>query len=357
MNRTELITFLDEEAMENAKKQWNTIAKPLHSMGKFEELIVRIAGISGTNRIDINKKCTVVMCADNGVVEEGVTQSESDITVAVANAMLMDDGNINVLSNTYNSDVIVVDIGMKYDIDSGDSIRWKNKFYNKKISNGTANIKITPAMSKEQAYKAIQAGIDIVRDCVENGYKIIATGEMGIGNTTTSSAVASVILDKEAKEVTGRGAGLKDESLIKKISVIEEAIRINNPHKDDAIDIVSKIGGYDIAGIMGVFLGGAIYKIPIVIDGFISATAAALAYIYNHNTREYMIASHVSKEPAAKWILDFIGVNPIIHGDMCLGEGTGAVMMFPLLDGAINMYNSSHLFEELEIKQYEDYGA
>lgn len=350
MNRINDIKKLDKQAMDLAYKKWNSIAKPLHSMGKFEEIIIRIAGITRDYKVDISKKCTIVMCADNGVVEEGVTQTDSNVTTVVADAMASGDGNINVLSNCYGSDIFVVDIGMKKSAEN-------NMVINKKIKAGTDNIKLGAAMTREECENAIIVGIDMVKECVSKGYKIIATGEMGIGNTTTSSAIASVLLNREVKEVTGKGAGLDKEGIERKINVIKEAIRVNEldgNKKGDAIEILRRVGGLDIAGMTGVFLGGAIYGVPIVIDGFISAVAAAIAKTIKEDTKDYMISSHVSKEPAAKWMLDYIGTSPVLNAHMCLGEGTGAVMLFPLLDGAIAMYNSVHSFENLSIDQYEE---
>ena len=177
---------------------------------------------------------------------------------------------------------------------------------------------------------------------------------MGIGNTTTSAAIASVILGKSAEEVTGRGAGLSNEALLRKISVVEQAIKVNHPAQDNPLDILSKLGGYDIAGMTGLFLGGAIYHVPIVIDGFISLAAAAIAKMFSTHTVDYMIQSHISKEPAAKWMMEYLNLEPVITADMCLGEGTGAVMMFPLLAGALDIYHSVHSFEKLEIEQYKE---
>ena len=207
-------------------------------------------------------------------------------------------------------------------------------------------------MTVLQARNSISVGIDIVGECKKNGYQIIVTGEMGIGNTTTSSAIAAVLLELPVSEVTGCGAGLDKEGLSRKISAIERAIAVNHPDKSHPIELLAGLGGFDIAAMTGLFLGGAIYRIPIIIDGFISAAAAAIAYKIAPQSRDFMLCSHASGEPAARKILDFIGLEPLITAKMRLGEGTGGIMFLPLLDGAIAVYNSAHRFEELPMERY-----
>jgi nicotinate-nucleotide--dimethylbenzimidazole phosphoribosyltransferase len=220
------------------------------------------------------------------------------------------------------------------------------------IADGTNNIAEGPAMTDEQAYMAIEAGIRLVKDCADQGYTILATGEMGIGNTTTSSAVASILLHSPVAEVTGRGAGLSDSGLLRKISVIEKAIKVNQPDPDDAYDILRKLGGFDIAGMTGIFLGGALYRIPIVIDGIISAVSALIAMRLCPESRHAMLASHVSDEPAGRMLLDALNLRPLITAEMRLGEGTGAVASFPLLDMALCVYHGSSSFSDIGLEAY-----
>ncbi len=346
---------IDREATKRAELRWNSIAKPLHSLGRFEDMIIKIAGITGTENVNLDKKCVIVMCGDNGVVEEGVTQSDSEVTTIVANAMALGDGNINSLCNSFGADVITVDIGMK-------TAGSEEKIIDCCVARGTKNITKGKAMTTEECEKAIFHGMNLVKECKEKGYKIIATGEMGIGNTTTSSALAAIILNKEVEEVTGRGAGLSKEGIDRKIKAIKRAIEINNPPKieeaeknvDLGIELLSSLGGFDIAGLTGVFLGGAKYHVPIVIDGFISAIAAAMAKVIFKESVNYCIPSHISEEPAARAVINYLGVSPVLDAGMCLGEGTGAVMIFPLLDGVLNLYDSKHLFNNLEIEPYEE---
>ena len=345
MKRISSILPADNAASERALKQWNSVAKPLHSLGLLEDSVVKVAGIIGSENIDIGKRCIVDMCSDNGVVTEGVTQTDSSVTAIVAKAMAEGTSNINYMAKLNNADVIAVDIGMNIDAELPGLL-------NRKIAYGTGNIAVGAAMTQHQAEKAVSAGMDIVDLCRSKGYKIIVTGEMGIGNTTTSSAVASVLLGVPPEETTGKGAGLDSRGVTKKIEVVKKAIEINHPDKDNPLDILSKLGGYDIAGMTGLFLGGAVYRIPVVIDGFISAVAAALAVKICPLVKDYMLCSHVSKEPAGKKMLDFIGLKPLITAEMCLGEGTGGILLLPMLDAALAVYNSSHRFDNLPMERY-----
>ena len=335
----------DRDAMENAQKRWNSIAKPLHSLGKMETLVIRIAGITGSADIDIRKKALVAMCADNGVVEEGVTQTGQEVTAIVAENFLSGDTSACVMCRQCGTDVYPVDVGMAVDT------KVSTEF---KVMYGTHNMTKGPAMSREDAVKAIEAGMEMARRLKEEGYGILATGEMGIGNTTTSSAVAAVLLDRPVEEMTGRGAGLSSEGLQRKINAIKTAVRINAPDPSDPVDVLAKVGGLDIAGLAGVFLGGAAYRIPVVMDGFISCAAALAAQRICPQASDYMISSHVSKEPAAELILKALGKEAVIHGDMCLGEGSGAVALFPFLDMGIAVYESMSTFEEIKVDQYEE---
>lgn len=303
--------------------------------------------MQGTENVDIHSRTAVVMCADNGVVCEGITQSESSVTAVCAKAIAEGTSNINALANTFNADVLAVDIGIGIDIEN-------SKLLNRKIAYRTNNIAVGMAMTPEQAERAICVGMDIVRDLKNKGVMIIVTGEMGIGNTTTASALSSVLLGLSPRLVTGRGAGLDNARLERKIEVIERAIVVNKADKDKPIELLSKLGGFDIAGMAGLFLGGAYYHIPVVIDGVISAVSAVLAYKINPLAVEYMLASHISAEHAGKLLLESIGLKPLITAEMRLGEGTGAMMLLPLLDGALSIYNSAHRFDEIPIERYAE---
>lgn len=347
MDRIKMIAPPDNNAMKRAQERWNSVAKPLHSLGLLEEAVIKIAGITGSENIILQKRCVVDMCADNGVVCEGVTQTGSEVTGIVAKAMAEGKSNINRMAQAFDADVIPVDIGMKCDISAENLLR-------RKIAYGTDNIAVGAAMSVSDAKAAISVGIDMVRQCKDNGYQIIVTGEMGIGNTTTSSAIAAVLLDLPAQSVTGRGAGLDSKGLAGKIRTVDRAIRVNRPDRSDAVGLIAKLGGYDIAGMTGLFLGGAVYHVPIVIDGFISAVSAALACGIEPLAKEYMLCSHVSKEPAGMKMLGYIGLKPLITAEMCLGEGTGGILLLPMLDGALAVYDSAHRFGDLPMERYEE---
>mgnify|MGYP004566339035 FL=1 len=345
MDRISNIMPIDMCAADNAKSKWNSVAKPLGSLGLLEEAIEKIAAVQGTSDVKINNRYVVIMCGDNGVVCEGVSQSDSSVTAVCAEAIANGTSNINALADIYNAKVTAVDVGIERDVD-------RSKLLNRKIANGTENIAIGPAMTAEQAEMAIAVGMDIVRDLKNNGADIIVTGEMGIGNTTTSAALASVLLELSPKEVTGRGAGLDSKGLERKISVIERAISVNSPDKNKPVELLAKLGGYDIAGMTGLFLGGAYYHIPIIIDGVISAVAALIAFKINPLAKGYMLASHISGEPSGWLILQKLGLKPLINAEMRLGEGTGGIMLLPLLDGALAIYNNAHRFDDIGIERY-----
>lgn len=339
------ITPLNTRAMQEAVAHWNSIAKPLHSLGKLEDLVIQLAGIAGTPNVKIEKRALVAMCADNGVVEEGVTQSGQEVTAIVAENFLKAETTACIMAKNCGADVYPVDVGMAADTKVRTDL---------KVAHGTKNMAKMPAMTREEAVKAIEAGIFMAEELKGRGYQILATGEMGIGNTTTSSAVASVLMEEPVETMTGRGAGLTSEGLARKIQVIKDAIALHKPDREDAIDVLAKVGGFDIAGMAGVFLGGAALKIPVIMDGFISCVAALVAVSICPEASGYILASHVSKEPAARLILEYLQKEAVIHGDMCLGEGTGAIALLPLLDLGISVYHSMSTFEEIHVEQYEE---
>lgn len=339
----EEIKPLDKAAMERALNHWNSIAKPLHSLGKLEDVIVQIAGIQRTEKVHFGKKALVVLCADNGVVEEGVTQCGQEVTAIVSENFLQEKATAGILCRQTGADIFPVDMGISRD----------TCLRNLKIAYGTKNMTREPAMTREQAIQGIETGIMLARELKEAGYELLATGEMGIGNTTSSSAMAAVLLHKPVEEVTGRGAGLSSEGLNKKINAIKKAIALHSPNPEDGVDVLAKVGGFDIAGMVGVFLGGACFHMPVVIDGFISCVAALCAARICPEAIGYMIASHVSKEPAAVMLLNALEKEAFLTCDMCLGEGTGAVTLFPLLDMADAVYEGMSTFEEADIETYQ----
>lgn len=342
----EQIRPVDPKIVRQSEKKWNAIAKPLHSFGKLEKQVSQIAGITGSTEVCVDKKALLVLCADNGVVDEGVTQTGREVTAIVAENFLRDNTSAAVMCKKAGVDVFPIDIGIERD----------TLLPNYKIARGTKNMAKEPAMTREEAVKAILTGVRLVKKRKEEGYQVIATGEMGIGNTTTSSAVASVLLDCPVEHMTGRGAGLTGEGLRRKIAVIESAIRKHKPDPEDPVDVLAKVGGFDLAGLAGVFLGGACFRVPVVIDGFISAAAALLAARICPDAGDYMLASHVSKEPGMQKILDALEKEPLLTCDMCLGEGTGAVAYLPVLELAVEVYEKMSTFSENQIEEYKELG-
>lgn len=336
---------LNEEKMKAARMRWDSIAKPLHSLGKMEDLITQIVGITGEEKVDLGKKALVAMCADNGVVEEGVTQTGQEVTAIVADNFVKETTTACVMCHQCGVDVKPVDVGMVRDTTARTDL---------KVMYGTRNMTKGPAMTRDEAIKGIEAGIAMVEELKAQGYRLFATGEMGIGNTTTSSAVASVLLGQPVETMTGRGAGLSSDGLTRKIQAIKKAIDLNKPDAKDSIDVLAKVGGLDIAGMAGVYLGGAALQIPVLIDGFISGVAALVAARLCPEAADYMIASHVSKEPAAHLVLDELGKEAVLHADMCLGEGTGAIALCPFLDMGATLYNTLSTFDDIHVDQYEE---
>ena len=336
----------DQGVMAAARAHWDPVAHPLNSLGLLEDAVVRIAGASGTAAVDITKRAVVAMCADNGVVAEGVTQSGQDVTAIIAENMGRGTSSVCRMGRVAGADVVPVDIGVAVPVTVG-------KILQRNIRRGTADLAVEPAMSRAECERAILVGVEVVKDLVDQGYRLLATGEMGIGNTTTSAAVASVLLSREAEEVTGRGAGLSTEGLRRKVDAIRRGIAVNRPDASDPVDTVSKVGGLDIAGLMGVFLGGALYHVPVLIDGFISSVSALAAARLCPAALDYMLASHASNEPAGKMVLEALGLEPFLYARMCLGEGTGAVAVIPLLDMALAMYREMSSFSDINIDAYE----
>lgn len=338
----------DEEAARLSKLHWDTIAKPLDGLGKLETAVTRIAALTGKENVSIEKRAVAVLCADNGVVEEGVTQTDSSVTATMAGNVAQHRSSVCLMAKSARADIFSVDMGMLHRVDGVIDLH---------VGDGTANMAKGPAMTAEQALRALENGVALSMSLAEAGYTILVTGEMGIGNTTTSSAVASVLLDRPVFKVTGRGAGLSDEGLERKRSAIRRAIDINKPDPSDAFDVLQKLGGFDLAGMAGMYIGAALCRVPIIIDGLPSSVAALLAARIVPNCKIAMLPSHCSAEPIAQAILHDLGLNAIIFGDMKLGEGTGAVCMLPLLDAALAVYNGSVLFLETGIEQYKPLGG
>lgn len=336
---------LDERASSLAAERWDRIAKPLHGLGELETILIRIAGIQRTENIDIRKKALAVFCADNGVTAEGVSQTGQAVTAIVAENFLDKASCAALMCSRAGAVLIPYDVGMAVDTP---------RVEKRKLRYGTSDMAKGPAMSREEALRMIETGIRIAEE-LSGQYQLLGCGEMGIGNTTTSSAVVSVLLHREPREVTGRGAGLPKKRLLTKIAVIERAIQTNKPDPDDPVDVLSKVGGFDLAALTGFFLGAAAKGVPVVLDGFITAAAALAAVRLCPLCREYLIPSHLSGEPGTELVLDELSLHPILRAGMHLGEGTGAAALFPLLDMAADIYEKMETFTDIKVEQYEDF--
>lgn len=339
----------DKEKEKSAMKKIDNLAKPIGSLGTLENIVSRMAGITENFNYEIKKKNIIVMCADNGVVEEGVSACPKSSTAVLTNNLTKGDTGVVVLSKFTNTEVTVVDVGVDEEFNNP-------KIINKKVARGTKNIAKEAAMTREEAIKAIEAGIEVVDELCKKGCDIFGTGEMGIGNTTTSAAVLSVLSGLSVDLVTGKGSGLTEKQFENKKKIIKKAISINLPDENDVIDVLAKVGGFDIAGLCGCFLGAAKNKKPIVIDGFISVAAALCAARLNKYSRDYMFPSHLSDEPGTKYMLKELELEPMLNLHMRLGEGSGCPLTFQIIEAALYTLNNMPTFDEAAInsKDYVD---
>ena len=335
---------VDQKAKEDAKEHWDGLGKPLGSLGRLEDVIIQIAGIQRTGDVHIDRKALVIMCADNGVVEEGVTQCGQEVTATVAENFLDEKSCVAIMCRRAGTKICPVDIGMAVDTP---------RVEKRKIAYGTKNMAKEPAMTREQAVAAIEVGIAKAEELHAQGYEMLATGEMGIGNTTTSSAMTAVYLGLDVETVTGRGAGLSSHGLQRKIHAIKQAIAVNQPDPEDPLDVLAKVGGLDIAGMCGLFLGGAAQQMPVIMDGFISQVAALTAMRLVPECADYILASHVSEEPGANILLKALEKDAFLTCGMRLGEGSGAVALFPILDFASDIYHKMSTFVQADIVEYQ----
>ena len=338
------VTPPDEAARAAAHAHWAALAKPLGGLGRLEAMVEDAAALTGDPVPDVSRRAVLVLCADNGVVAQGVSQTDQSVTRTVAENLAARRTSVCQMARTARCEVVPVDMGMAGELVPG--VR------NCRVASGTTDFTQGPAMRREQAVEAVAKGIALVREQKAQGVTLLATGEMGIGNTTTSSAVASMLLGAPVQSMTGRGAGLSDAGLARKIDAIRRGIARNQPNPADPLDVLAKLGGFDIAGLCGVFLGGALEGVPILMDGFISSVAALCAVRLCPAAAKAVFASHVSAEPAAHMVLDALGKAPLITANLHLGEGTGAVASIPLWDMALAVYRGCYSFAEGGIAPY-----
>ena len=339
------IGVLDDAVMRKTQNRLDHLTKPQGSLGKLESLAKLITGITGKANPALNNKVVFTLAADHGVTEEGVSPYPKDVTVQMVYNFIRGGAGINVLADHVNARVVIVDMGTASDIEADDRVVIK------KIGYGTKNMAKGPAMSREDAVRCIEAGIEVFEEEHKKGIDIAGTGDMGIGNTTASSAITAVFTGRSVEEITGRGAGVDDKGLKNKIVVIEKALAVNRPNTSDAIDVLSKVGGFEIGGLAGIILAAASRRVPVVIDGFISGAAALIAFHIAPNVKDYLIASHCSVEKGHSIILDHIGLKPLLDLDLRLGEGTGAALGIGLAEASVKILTRMATFESAGVSQ------
>jgi len=335
----------DRRLMAITQSRLDNLTKPLGSLGRLEELAKQIAGITGKENPELKKKVIFTLAADHGVTEEGVSAFPKEVTAQMVYNFLKGGAGINVLANHAGIKVVVVDIGVAVDLEPD------SRLIVKKINYGTKNMARGPAMTREEAVKAICSGIEIFEGEHRSGVDIVGTGEMGIGNTTAASAITICFTAAAAEEVAGRGTGLDDAGLKNKIEVIRRSLSVNKPDPVDPLDVLSKVGGFEIAGLTGIILAASANKVPVVIDGFISASAALVAFKMEPRSRDYMIAAHNSVERGHKIILEHIGLKPLFDLGLRLGEGTGAALAISLADASIKILTQMATFKSANVSE------
>ncbi|MFQ5996261.1 MAG: nicotinate-nucleotide--dimethylbenzimidazole phosphoribosyltransferase [Dehalococcoidales bacterium] len=346
----EMIKPLDRAAMAEARARQDTLTKPPGSLGHLEELSIQLAGIQGKAIPQVSDKAIIVMAGDHGVVAEKVGNWPQEVTAQMVANFLRGGAGINVIARQTGVRVIVVDMGVATDLEPNPDL------LSRKIDCGTRNMTLGPAMTSEQAVKSIETGIELISSEITKGLDIIGTGDMGIGNTTASSAICAVITGKPVTEVTGRGTGLTDEQLAHKVSVIERALAANHPDPTQPLAVLAKVGGFEIGGLVGVMLGAAAKRIPVVIDGFISGAAALLATALSPGLKDYLIAAHLSAESGHRVLLAHLGLKPLLDLNMRLGEGTGAALGIFLAETAAKILAEMATFAEAGVSEGDERG-
>lgn len=339
---------LDEAAMQAASDRQNTLTKPPGSLGRLEKLSIQMAGITGQPIPKVQHKVVAVMAGDHGVVAEGVSAFPQEVTPQMVLNMLHGGAAINVLARAHGVRIALVDMGVAADLPAHPDL------IDRKVAKGTGNIARGPAMSREQAVQAVLAGADVVQAQLAAGLDVLATGEMGIGNTTPSAAIAAAILQRPAQEIVGRGTGVDDEGLNRKLAAVALALETNQPDPKDGLDVLMKVGGFEIAGLAGAILTAAAQRKAVVIDGFISTAAALIAVTLAPNARAYLIAGHRSQERGHRLMLEWLGLEPLVDLDLRLGEGSGAVLALPLVEAACKLLAEMATFAEAGVSDKEE---
>jgi len=342
-----MIRPVKAEFADEAQRRLDNLTKPLGSLGRLEEFARRLVAITENSMPSLDRKVIFTFAGDHGVAEEGVSAYPREVTRQMVLNFINGGAGINVLARHAGAEVVVVDIGVDFDFKpmlAGAQNALPLQI--EKVVSGTRNMRKGPAMSRQEAERCVETGIRLAEEYAEKGYKIMGTGEMGIANTTPSSAIAAVLTGRSVSDLTGRGTGIDDETLKNKIMVIEDSIAVNRPDPKDTIDVLSKVGGAEIGGIAGLIIGAAAMRIPVVIDGFISTAGALIAYNLEPNTKDYMFAAHNSVEKGHKAMLERIGLKPILDLDMRLGEGTGAALAMLVIEAGLKIYKEMATFGE-----------
>ncbi len=340
----------DEKARLAARGRWNSLAHPLGGLGLLESAVEDIAALTGAWEVELEPRTLLVFCGDSGVVARGVTQTGSDVTAVVARNLARGSSTVSPMAALARCRVLPVDMGIR-DFDGFPGVE------NRRVRNGAGDISVGPAMTRQEAETAIRVGIELAQREKERGTRLLAAGEMGIGNTTATAAVTAALLGLPAQKVTGRGAGLSDEALKRKVAVVEKALDKNAPNVCDPVDVLAKVGCLELAGLCGLFLGGALARVPVLLDGAVTAAAALCALRLAPRAEIALFASHVSAEPSGRLLLEALGKKPLIDAGMRLGEGTGAVAAMPLLDMALAVYKGGSTFADYGIRPYVPQGG
>ncbi|MBU4305083.1 MAG: nicotinate-nucleotide--dimethylbenzimidazole phosphoribosyltransferase [Candidatus Omnitrophica bacterium] len=340
------IGLLDAAAMERAQERLDSLTKPQGSLGRLEELAKQLVGITGKERPESKNKVIFTLAADHGIAEEGVSAFPQEVTEQMVYNFLAGGAGINVLARHAGARVVIVDMGVKK------KLKVKSeKLKVKKIDLGTKNFLKEKAMTREQAIRGIEAGIEVFEEEFRQGVDVAGTGEMGIANTTSASAITAAFTGAKVEEITGRGTGIDNSSLARKVKVIEQALKLHRPDPKDALDVLSKVGGFEIAGLSGIILAAAARRIPVVVDGFISGAAALIAYHLEPKTKDYMIAAHCSVEKGHRIILEHIGIKPLLDLNLRLGEGTGAALAMTILDASLKIFTEMASFKDAGVSE------
>jgi nicotinate-nucleotide--dimethylbenzimidazole phosphoribosyltransferase len=345
------ISPLDKTSMDSARTRQDTLTKPQGSLGRLEELSIQLAGIQGKPIPQIKNKAIITMAGDHGVVAEGIGNWPQEVTAQMVSNFLRGGAGINAIARQAGARVIVVDMGVAGKLKANPGL------LSRKVAPGTRNIAAGPAMTREQAIKSLETGIEIVSEEIAKGLDIVGTGDMGIGNTTPSAAICAVFSGKTSAEVTGRGTGIDDKQLARKIDIVNKSLSVNRPDRSQPLEVLAKVGGFEIGGLAGVMLGAAANRVPVVIDGFISGAAALIATGLAPQAKDFLIAAHVSAEAGHRLMLKHMGLRPVLDLDMRLGEGTGAALGIILCETSVRILAEMATFAEAEVSEKNEENA